>query len=134
MHRHRGFARACHTLHDHAVIGRFPDNFVLLLLDRRNDLPQNRLFIFCKIPRQKLIVCHDFRIIIVDQLCILDLIRPFEQKLDLHLLTIRYGVAAFSQSVFIIGIGHRCTPVRHHLMGGILCDAAPPDIEGFFFI
>ena len=134
MHRHRGLARACHALHDHAVIGRFPDNFVLLLLDRRNDLPQNRLFIFCKIPRQKLIVCHDFRIIIVDQLCILDLIRPFEQKLDLHMLTIRYGVAAFSQSVFIVGIGHWRTPVCHHLVGGILCDAAPPDIEGFFSI
>ena len=134
MHRHRRFSRTRHALHDHAVIGRFPDNFVLLLLNCRDNLAQNCLFIFCKIPRQKLIVCHNFRIIIVDQLCILDLIRPFEQKLDLHLLTIRYGVAAFSQSVFIVGIGHRRTPVRHHLVGCILCDTAPPDIEGFFFI
>ena len=134
MHRHCRFSGTGDTLHNDVRFRRTADNEVLLFLDRRNDLPQNRLFIFCKIPRQKLIVCHDFRIIIVDQLCILDLIRPFEQKLDLHMLTIRYGVAAFSQSVFIIGIGHRCTPVRHHLVGGIICDAAPSDIEGFFFI
>ena len=43
-------------------------------------------------------------------------------------------IAAFSQAVLVIGIGHGGTPVYDDLVGGVLRDAAPADIEGFHFV
>ena len=120
VHGNRGFPRSRHALHDHVVIRGTADDIVLLLLDRGDDLSQDGLLVFGKIPGQQIVVGHHLGIIKIQQLPVLDLISPLSLQIDLHPAAARHGIAAFSQSVLIIGVGHGRAPVHHRPVGGIL--------------
>ena len=120
MHGHRRLPRSCHPLNDHVMVRRAADDIVLLLLDRRDDLSQDGLLVFCQISGQQIVIGHHFGIIKIQQFPILDLISPLSLQIDLYPAAARHRIAAFSQSVLIIGVGDRRAPVHHYPVSGIL--------------
>ena len=122
------------TLYNDVVIRRFTDDVVLFLLDRRNNFTQNCLLIFRKILCQKLIIGNHFRVKVIEQLSVVNLISPFQIKTDWKFSAIRCTITAFSQSVFIIRIRYRRTPVHNHLMRRIFCNSSSADIQGFLLL
>ena len=86
MHGHRGFSAARHSLNEDIAKGPFPDNLILFLLDRGDDLPQHHLFIFSQILNQQLIVGSYVTVIISQQLSLLHVIRPLQLQIHIHLL------------------------------------------------
>ena len=62
------------TLYNDVVIRRFTNDVVLFLLDRRNNFAKNCLLIFRKILCQQLIIGNDFRIKVIEQLSVVNLI------------------------------------------------------------
>ena len=122
------------TLYNDVVIRRFTDDVVLLLLNRCDNFTQNCLLIFRKILCQKFIIGNDFRVEVIEQLSVVNLISSLQIKTDGKLPAIRCTIAAFSQSVFIICIRYRCAPVHDHLMRRILRNSSPADIQGFLLL
>ena len=134
MHGYGCFSGSGSPLYNDVVIRRFTNNVVLLLLNRRNNFAQNCLLIFRKILCQKLIIGNDFRVEVIEQLSVVNLISPLQIKTDRKLPAIRCTITAFAQSVFIICIRYGRTPVHNHLMCRILCNSSPADIQGFLLL
>ena len=107
-----------------------PDHVVLLLLDRRDDLSQHRLFIPGKIPREQLIVRHYIRIIEILQPVVLDLIGALPGQMNLITPLPLDRVRHIPQRGSIVDACDRRTPVDHHRLIRILCDDGTPDIVG----
>ena len=74
MHCHSGLTGAGGSLNDQVMLRLLANHFILLLLDRCDDLPQNRPLISGKIFGQELIVCHNIRIIKIPEAVIFYLI------------------------------------------------------------
>ena len=134
MHGDRRLTGARHSLYDHIVIGRFSDDLILLLLNGSNDFSQHCLLVFCQVFCQKIVICHNLCIIKIKQLSFFDLIGSLQFQINFHLCAVRCGIAAFSKSVLVVGIGNRCTPVGYHIVSGVLCDATFTDINGLLLI
>ncbi len=129
MHCHRGFSGSCHSLHNNIVVGGFPDNIVLFLLDGGHDLPQHGLFVFRQVFCQQFVIGHNFTVKIVQKLSLFNLISPLQLQVNVHLFVAGSQVAAFSQPVFIVGIGHGRPPVDYGLMCGVFGNAPLADVE-----
>ena len=128
MHGYGCLPGSGNTLYNDVVIRRFTDDVVLFLLDRCDNFAQNCLLIFRKILCQKLIIGNDFRVEVIEQLSVVNLISSLQIKTDWKLPAIRCMIAAFPQSVFIVRICYRCTPVHNHLMRCILRNSSASDI------
>ena len=120
MHGHRGFPRSRHALYDHVVVGRTADDIILLLLNGGDDFSQHGLLVFCQILRQQIVIGHHLGIVKIQQPSILNFIGTLSLQVNFDPSASRHGIAAFSKSVFIIGIRHRRAPVHHHPVSGIL--------------
>ena len=131
MHGNCRFPGSSATLHDHVLLRRFPNDGILLLLDRRYDLPEHCFFILRQIFRQKLIVRHHIRIVKIFQLIVLDLIGPLSVQVDLIGLLIFYRISTSAERILIVNRCHRRTPVDHDFTGDVFRNADPADVEGF---
>ena len=120
VHGHRGFPRSRHALYDHVVVGRTADDIILLLLNGSDDFSQHGLLVFCQILRQQIVIGHHLGIVKIQQPSILNFIGTLSLQVNFDPSASRHGIAAFSKSVFIIGIRHRRAPVHHHPVSGIL--------------
>ena len=120
VHGHRGFSRSGNALHDHVVVRRTADDVILLLLNGGYDLTQHRLLVFGKVLCQQIVVSHHLRIIKIQKLSFLDLIGPLSLQVNFHPSAAGHRIAAFSQTVLIIGVGDGRSPVHHNPMGSIL--------------
>ena len=129
MHRHCRFPGARHPLHDHIVIGRFPDDFVLFLLDGRYDLTEYRLLVSGKVFGQQIIIGNHLRIKIVKELSFFNLVGTLQLQINGKLLPVGRRITAFSQPIFIICVGNRRTPINDHLVCCIFCNPASSDIQ-----
>ena len=134
MHGHGGLAGARHALDDDVVVGGLADDLILFFLDGGHNLAEHGLLVLGQILGQQVVIGHDFAVEIVQELAGFDLIGALQHQLDVYPPVAGGSVAAFSQSVLVIGIGHGSTPVYDDLVGGVLRDAAPADIEGFHFV
>ena len=131
MHGNCRFPGSGATLHDHVLLRRFPDDGILLLLDRRYDFPEHCLFILRQIFRQKLIVRHHIRIVKIFQLIVLDLIGSLSVQVDLIGLLIFYRISTAAERILIVNRCHRRTPVDHDFIGDVFRNADPADVAGF---
>ena len=120
------------SLHDQISSRRPADHFILLFLDRSNDLPQHRSLIFRKILGQQLIVRHYVRIKKIFQPVIFNFIRPLSFQIDFERPFIFHCVAAASYMVFIINRRQRSPPVYDDRIRCIFRDSHPSHIVGFF--
>ena len=102
MHGYGGLPAARHALHDQIGEGSFPDDSVLFLLNRGDDLPQHRVFVAGKILYEQLIVGGHIAVIKTVQLSPVDIIGPFQMQIDGNWLFIGQAVTAFPQLVFVI--------------------------------
>ena len=116
------------------MIGGFSNDFVLLLLNRGNDLAQNSLFVFGKILHQKIIVGYHFRVHIIEKPAVFYFEGSFKLQIDRDLAPVRGVITAIAEAVFVIGVGNRCSPVDHDLCRSVLCNAAFANVEGFCLI
>ena len=134
MHGYGCLSGSGNTLYNDVVIRRFTDDVVLLLLNCCDNFTQNCLLIFRKILCQKFIIGNHFRVKVIKQPSVVNLISPFQIKTDWKLPAIRCMIAAFPQSVFIVRVCYRCTPVHNHLMRCILRNSSASDIQGFLLL
>ncbi len=131
VHRHCCLAGTRHSLDNQVVVRGFPDNLILLLLDRGHNFSQYRLLVFGKVFGEKIVIGNHLTVKIIQELPILYFIGTLQPKVNFHLHAPRRSVTASAQAVFVIGVSHRGTPVHHHPVGGIFGNSAPSYIKGF---
>ena len=112
MHGHRGFSGTGHSLNDDVRLRRGPDDRILFLLDRGDDLSQHRLFALGQILGEKLVVGHHIRIKEILQLVVFDLIGPFSFQVHLVSPVIFHLILTESRTVLVINGCHRSPPVN----------------------
>ena len=128
MHGHRGLAGTRRSLHDHVVLGLFADDFVLLLLDRGNNLSQHRFFVPRQIFRQQFIVGHHIRIVEVLQFIIFDLIGALPRQGDVVFSLLLHGIRDIPQRGIVIYAGNGGSPVDDLGFRRIVSNNASSDI------
>ena len=134
VHRHGGFSGTGYALDDNIMIGGFPDDFILFLLDRGHDFTEYGLFVLRQIFCQKVIVGDHFTVEIIQKPARFDFIGALQLQVYSDLGFAGRFVTAFAQSVLVVGVGYRCTPVDYNLVCGVLGDASFADVKGFFLI
>ena len=127
---HGRLSRSGDALYDQVHFRRSPDDGILFLLDRGNDLPEDRTFIAGKIFCQELVVCHYVRVEEIDQAVVCDLVGPFAFQVDLAVPFILDCIAAVSDRVLVVNGRNRCAPVYDHGFGTAVGDTDPSYIVG----
>ena len=107
---------------------------VVLLLDGSYDFSQHRFLVFGEILHQQIVIGHHFRVKIIQQLSIFNLKGPLHLQINGNLLSLRGSIAALSQAVLVIGIGHGGPPVHYHPVRIVPGNAALPDIQRFLLL
>ena len=128
VHRHSCLSGPGNALHDQVHFRGSADHCILLLLDRGDDLTEDRAFIPREILGQELVVSHHVRIKEVHQPVVSDLIGALALQIDLTGPFILYSITAVSGGVLIVNGCDGSAPVDDHGFKTVFRDADPAHI------
>lgn len=123
-----GFAAPCDSLDDNIFERAVPDDQVLFLLDRCDDVAEHRLFVLGKVFYQQFVVCRNVIVIKAKQLPVRNIVGTFFLQIDRDSGGFRDIVGSLSDFIFVIDAGHRCTPVHHDYIRLVPGDSVFSDV------